>query len=192
MAAVARAVDPRHSKPQARIDRPVDKLRASHPLPLPRFLPKGASRVRFHAGRSLSVALAHWRPVKTAARLRPPSCSLLSVAANNARTKTRNSLTTEDLREMGVVSVGHRRPRGAFGRWPMNPCPYERQLSDLEVPAPMAVPARDIAVQHQVKANLTLIFQGKPWSVRGSPRFRSPASSPARVSFRPRPRSRLQ
>jgi hypothetical protein len=29
--------------PQARIDRPVDKRRASHPLQLPRFLPKGAS-----------------------------------------------------------------------------------------------------------------------------------------------------
>ena len=27
---------------QARIDRPVDKRRASHTLPLPRFLPKGA------------------------------------------------------------------------------------------------------------------------------------------------------
>jgi hypothetical protein len=29
-----------HSAPQARIDRPVDKLRASHPLPLPRFTPQ--------------------------------------------------------------------------------------------------------------------------------------------------------
>ena len=42
--------DPRIDTSQARIDRPVDKRRASHPLPFPRFLHNGASRVRFHAG----------------------------------------------------------------------------------------------------------------------------------------------
>ena len=43
-------VEDLHSAPQARIDRPVDKRRASHPLPLPRVPSQGASRVRFHAG----------------------------------------------------------------------------------------------------------------------------------------------
>ena len=40
-----------HSTPQARIDRPVDKRRASHPLPLPRFLPKVRARCASHAAR---------------------------------------------------------------------------------------------------------------------------------------------
>jgi hypothetical protein len=35
-----------HSTIQARIDRPVDKLRASHPLTLPRLTPQRSSRVR--------------------------------------------------------------------------------------------------------------------------------------------------
>jgi hypothetical protein len=43
---IARALSPLHSAPQARIDRPVDKLRASHPLQLPRLQSQGASRVR--------------------------------------------------------------------------------------------------------------------------------------------------
>jgi hypothetical protein len=43
---IARALWPLHNTSQARIDWPVDKRRASHSLQLPRFLPKGASRVR--------------------------------------------------------------------------------------------------------------------------------------------------
>ena len=66
-ACIARELRRLHSPRQARIDRPVDKRRASHPLPLPRLQSQGASRVRFHAGRSLSVALLHWRPVKSPA-----------------------------------------------------------------------------------------------------------------------------
>ena len=41
-ARIARALCP-HNTPQPRIDRPVDKRRASHPLPLPRSAGKGAS-----------------------------------------------------------------------------------------------------------------------------------------------------
>ena len=48
-APIACALSPLHSAPQARIDRPVDKRRASHPLPLARLQSQGVSRVRLSA-----------------------------------------------------------------------------------------------------------------------------------------------
>jgi len=54
-----------HSVRQARIDRPVDKRRASHPLSLPRVPSQGASRVRAPCwSKSACPRSGHWMLAK--------------------------------------------------------------------------------------------------------------------------------